>query len=240
MSESSEGGSALEPWLRVGAIVLSQVAALVLVVVLFRVPGFAAWSGSPAGVYGITGLSLLAALGAVVVYERARGAGEFGERLGLRRPGREVVMYAIGGLIYGLGVCYLLRHSEGLAKVAESLRLRWVPSEGPVMWSVFAALLVLVGPVVEEIFMRGFLFRSFLKNYGVAAGTGCTVMLGVLTHWRSVSASLGFLGFFVVSQAALCLVWWRKRNLWYCIAMHSGYNLGVVIFPTMLEYLSGR
>jgi membrane protease YdiL (CAAX protease family) len=87
-----------------------------------------------------------------------------------------------------------------------------------------------VAPVAEEFFFRGFLFGALRRWRITVAGRElgtlvAAVIVGILfglAHTGSASSQylvpLGFLGF------VLCLVRWRTRSLYPCIALHSINN----------------
>jgi uncharacterized protein len=103
---------------------------------------------------------------------------------------------------------------------------------------VAAALFVcVIAPIAEEFFFRGFIFGALRKwrinvagrNIGTWVAAIVTGILFGLAHTGSASPQylvpLGFLGF------VLCLVRWRTRSLYPCMALHSinnslalGYN----------------
>ena len=93
-----------------------------------------------------------------------------------------------------------------------------------------AAFVCVVAPVAEEFFFRGFIFgalrRWHLKVRGHDLGTwAAAIVTGVLfglVHAGSTSARylvpLALFGF------VLCLVRWRTRSLYPCMALHSVNN----------------
>jgi uncharacterized protein len=96
---------------------------------------------------------------------------------------------------------------------------------------IAAALFVcVIAPVAEEFFFRGFLFgalrRMRIRLFGKDIGTWvAAILVGILfglAHTGSASSQylipLGFLGF------VLCLVRWRTRSLYPCMALHSFNN----------------
>ncbi len=110
-----------------------------------------------------------------------------------------------------------------------------LPSELGVSKSV-AALIVatvfvcVIAPMAEEFFFRGFVFGALRRWRIVVGGHNVgTWVAAILTgtffgvvHGSSASAQylvpLGFLGF------VLCLVRWRTRSLYPCMALHSFNN----------------
>jgi uncharacterized protein len=96
---------------------------------------------------------------------------------------------------------------------------------------VAAALFVcVIAPIAEEFFFRGFIFGALRKwpitvagrNIGTWVAAIVTGILFGLAHTGSASPQylvpLGFLGF------VLCLVRWRTRSLYPCMALHSINN----------------
>jgi membrane protease YdiL (CAAX protease family) len=87
-----------------------------------------------------------------------------------------------------------------------------------------------IAPICEEFFFRGFIFgglrRMRITIAGREVGTWVAAILtGILfglAHTGSASSQylipLGFLGF------VLCLVRWRTRSLYPCMALHSVNN----------------
>jgi CAAX prenyl protease-like protein len=102
------------------------------------------------------------------------------------------------------------------------------------MWGFLAvrfAGLVLVVPVIEEFFVRGFLMRY------VESARWDSLPLGGVS-WKSASA----VGVYAVlshpGEAIAALVWFgmvtwlyaRTRNLWDCVAAHATTNLLLGIY----------
>jgi membrane protease YdiL (CAAX protease family) len=96
---------------------------------------------------------------------------------------------------------------------------------------VGAAIFVcVIAPVAEEFFFRGFIFGALRRwrielagrNIGTVVAAVLTGILFGLAHTGSASSQylipLGFLGF------VLCLLRWRTRSLYPCMALHSVNN----------------
>jgi uncharacterized protein len=93
-----------------------------------------------------------------------------------------------------------------------------------------AVFVCVIAPMAEEFFFRGFLFgalrRLRIHVFGREIGTWvAAILVGILfglAHTGSASSQylipLGFLGF------VLCLVRWRTRSLYPCMALHSFNN----------------
>jgi uncharacterized protein len=96
---------------------------------------------------------------------------------------------------------------------------------------VGAAIFVcVIAPIAEEFFFRGFIFGALRRwhihvagrNVGTWVAAVLTGILFGLAHTGSASSQylipLGFLGF------VLCLVRWKTRSLYPCMAIHSVNN----------------
>jgi membrane protease YdiL (CAAX protease family) len=96
---------------------------------------------------------------------------------------------------------------------------------------VGAAIFVcVIAPIAEEFFFRGFIFGALRRwrimvggrNIGTVVAAILTGILFGLAHTGSASSQylipLGFLGF------VLCLLRWRTRSLYPCMALHSVNN----------------
>jgi membrane protease YdiL (CAAX protease family) len=93
-----------------------------------------------------------------------------------------------------------------------------------------AVFVCVIAPIAEEFFFRGFVFGALRKWHVAIAGRNigtwlaaiATGILFGLAHTGSASPQylvpLGFLGF------ALCVVRWKTRSLYPCMALHSINN----------------
>ncbi len=136
-----------------------------------------------------------------------------------------VVAAAVG--YYGLTAVYgALVHLHGTDKLPSELG-----AEHSTVALVAASLFVcVIAPIAEEFFFRGFFFGALRgmrieiagRNIGTWVAAILTGILFGLAHTGSASSQylipLGFLGF------VLCLVRWRTRSLYPCMALHSANN----------------
>ena len=80
-------------------------------------------------------------------------------------------------------------------------------------------LVVLLAPLAEETFFRGFLLPVLASRWGFLWGAGLTSLLFGLTH--------GTLGMIVPAFATGMLLAWlyyRTRSLWSCLLAHGAQN----------------
>ncbi len=128
---------------------------------------------------------------------------------------------------YGLTALYsALVHLQGKDKLPSELGATH-STAALVAASLFVCA---IAPICEEFFFRGFVFGA-LRNIPLRVGRFdggpwiAAVLTGILfglAHTGSASSQylipLGFLGF------VLCLVRWRTRSLYPCMALHSANN----------------
>lgn len=168
-------------------------------------------------------------VGAAVYFAAMRGRPRPAD-FGFRRVSPRLGVGAV--LVAGIGY-YVLTYVYGsLFKLRGSDKL---PSELGVSKStaalVGAAVFVcVIAPMAEELFFRGFFFGALRRwriviagrNIGTWVAAVVTGILFGLAHTGSASSQflipLGFLGF------VLCLVRWKTKSLYPCMALHSINN----------------
>lgn len=159
-------------------------------------------------------------------------ARDFGFRRIPARAGIVAVLVA-GGAYYLLTAVYAsLVHLHGSDKLPSELGA----GKSTVALAAAGVFVCVIAPIAEEFFFRGFLFGALRRwrvtiaghDIGTWVAAVITGILFGLAHTGSASSQylvpLGFLGF------VLCLVRWRTRSLYPCIALHSinnGLALGV-------------
>jgi membrane protease YdiL (CAAX protease family) len=153
-------------------------------------------------------------------------ASDFGfRRVGLRRGAIAVVSAGVG--YYGLTAVYAeIFKLHGQDKLPSELGV----SRSDAALVAAAVFVCVIAPIAEEFFFRGFLFGALrrwrVRVAGREIGTWlAAVVVGVLfglAHTGSASPEylvpLGFLGF------VLCLIRWRTRSLYPCMALHAFNN----------------
>ena len=151
--------------------------------------------------------------------------------LGLRKAkiGTKTLPYLV--LVASIGLSYIYI-STVVATGAEWLQPRPLPTgyiDGILSHVAIFTLLVLLAPIAEEVFFRGFLLPVLTLRWGFLAGSGITSLLFAASH--------GDLGMIVPAFGAGMLFAWlyhRTRSLWSCIIAHGIQNLlaFAVIFIT--------
>jgi membrane protease YdiL (CAAX protease family) len=148
----------------------------------------------------------------------ARGAGV------AKRPTFPGWFCAWGGI--GLGLVELALVEKGWVKESLSGRKAFFGGQG--VWLPYVVLSTLLSPFVEELVMRGFLYRAFRGSFGLAPSIA--LVLGFQTYFhlglvlRDAAASLLML----TSGAVLCVMRERTNSTWNCVLFHSVYNATVL------------
>ncbi len=218
------------PWFCAAALYVSQIAIAVLALVGCVVsPGFAYWIRNPWGVFCVTAIGGLVALGVIFLFLRPRSVGEYFRRLGLRFPPHDVSipLVLLGGAL-GLAANYLSSRFPAEAAVNPAFQKPF--ANGSHEGACLFAVMLVAGPFIEELVMRGFLYRGFRKGYGVPVSVASLVFLGTLTHWGAATASVWYFLILALLQVALCLTLEKTKNLWNCIALHVAYNVVIAYF----------
>lgn len=101
-------------------------------------------------------------------------------------------------------------------------------TEGPLIErAVFALMVALVGPVLEELIFRGFLWRAVDGDRRPLRAVALTSVLFALFHGE-ISQGVGTLPL----GAFLCLLRWRTGSLRLCFAAHCVNNTAAVVLVT--------
>jgi membrane protease YdiL (CAAX protease family) len=215
----------LRPWLYMAAMFGSQLAALAIVAAVWTFsPNFRPWIETPVGTFSVTVFGGLAAFGAVMLFATARLDFLSLFQFQSIRRGLSYSAPAIGFALGLAGVCLTRIRMENFADNYPLMR-PFVHLSGPQRYLL--VIVFLVGPIFEEIIMRGFLYRAFRKNYGITRSVSVVVLVAMLTHPGVMAASIWLFLFLGIFQAILSLILEKTGNLWNCITCHCAYNATV-------------
>ena len=137
-------------------------------------------------------------------------------------PARPVALRALT-LGAGLGV---------MVVILESLLQRWIPKSLPIdeffrkpsFAYAMAAFAILIAPVVEELFFRGFLFPALARLLGTVLAVGLTGGLFALLHGAQLAfAWVPMLLLFVVGTV-LTVARARTNSVATSVLIHMSYN----------------
>ena len=88
--------------------------------------------------------------------------------------------------------------------------------------------LVLLGPISEEVFFRGYVFRRLFSSAGPRAAYLVSALLFAVIHWHPVGFPM-----YTVIGLVFCWVYQRTGNLWAPVFGHVIYNALVVTLPLL-------
>ena len=179
---------------------------------------------------GLIGL-WLGLVGAVVYAARFKGSGSVVRDFGLRVKGAADV---VGGAVIGLLSQYVLVTLIYLPIVWLSPELRKQIEEpaknitnranGPLAVTALFLLVAIGAPIVEELFFRGLLFRSFTRKWGPGWGIALSSLLFGLAHFELLQ-----LPALVAFGVVLGLLAHRTGRLGPGIFAHMAFNAITVI-----------
>ncbi|MFN8201053.1 MAG: type II CAAX endopeptidase family protein [Solirubrobacteraceae bacterium] len=134
------------------------------------------------------------------------------------------VVYLAGSLIW--------LNALGIQNEQDTITTQLVEDPTPATVAGLAVFAVVVAPIVEELFFRGFVFnamRSKLPLGWAAVATGA--MFGVV---HASGSPIGFLVPLALLGTVLCLVYWKTGSLLPCIALHCLNNC--IALSTALDW----
>ncbi len=84
--------------------------------------------------------------------------------------------------------------------------------------------IVIIGPLFEEIFFRGFIYKTLRTKYGIALSIFISFIIFYLFH---LDPRMIFM--LLVASITLCLSYEYTQSLGLSFLIHSGYNFGSVL-----------
>lgn len=96
-----------------------------------------------------------------------------------------------------------------LPEALEGTELRWLTF----------IVVVLVGPFVEEVFFRGFVFGGLLRRLGLPVAVILSSLVFAVAH-----AEISLVGPAFLSGSAFALIYWRTGTIWPLILAHTAQN----------------
>lgn len=174
----------------------------------------------------LTALSSAVMLGVVILFLRRK---HFKVRdFGFFRPTLKSVLFAVGAYI-GYFAVFLVSVTLITALVpsfneSEAQDVGFIGAQG---WQLVLAFigLVIIAPITEEIFFRGFLFRGLRRSWPLWLAFIGTSAAFALAHGQwNVGIDTFILSLFLI------LVYQKTGNLWLSIAMHATKNLIAFLF----------
>jgi len=155
--------------------------------------------------------------------------------LGLARPaGRGLVAgfvaySAFAAAIAGVSLAFVYLAGGLTALARESGTVPAEALRNPLSAAVYAALAVVVAPIVEETIFRGFIYAGLRRRLSVGPAALASAAVFALAHVGvPLAAKLGIAALAV----ALAYAYERTRNLWVSIGMHMTHN--ALVFAVLI------
>lgn len=142
----------------------------------------------------------------------------------VKRAMPAAMLWGVGGALLAFVASSLiggLLHLLGL-EVEEQAWIRALMSDGNALLGL-APWLVLIGPISEEVFFRGYVFRRAYTAIGPGAGYALSALLFGVIHLHPVGIPM-----YAVIGLVFCWVHRRTGTLWAPVIAHVVYN-GVVL-----------
>jgi membrane protease YdiL (CAAX protease family) len=153
---------------------------------------------------------------------------EVWSRLGLRRPQLSTVAWALAavGLAYvGLGIYLVLVNVLNLDALEPVSTIDDDVIYDHVELVVLVTILaVVIAPITEEIFYRGFMFGGFAKRWGVPAAALLSGLIFAVAH-----IDVGSIIPFTIIGVVFALVYYRSRNLFSAWGAHVLFNAIAIV-----------
>ncbi len=80
-------------------------------------------------------------------------------------------------------------------------------------------VVVMLGPFVEEVFFRGFVFSGLLHRFGLSVAIVVSAAVFAMAHMDAAMAGPAFF-----SGLVFALVYWRTGTLWPLVLAHTAQN----------------
>jgi membrane protease YdiL (CAAX protease family) len=211
-----------------GAYLISQIAIALAILPIIRSRGEAATESlnAPWASLVLTAISSAIMLGVVWLFLRSK---KFKIRdLGFKKPslgsiGIAILAYIAYFVVFLVTVLALSAFVPSF-NADEAQDVGFVGAQG---WQLALAFvgLVIIAPISEEIFFRGFLYRGLRRSWPIwFAALGASVLFALAHGQWNVGVDVFILSLFLI------FVFQKTGNLWLTIAMHATKNLIAFLF----------
>lgn len=90
--------------------------------------------------------------------------------------------------------------------------------------TILLVVVAFIGPVVEEVFFRGFLYSAFKKNWGILPALFLSSVLFSVVHLQVFS----FIPLFIIGWL-LAYIFEKTKSLFPAVFLHAVYNLTLIL-----------
>ncbi|HAJ94696.1 MAG TPA: hypothetical protein DCP02_00545 [Actinobacteria bacterium] len=126
--------------------------------------------------------------------------------------------------IFAISFIYIIIMSLGLGIEAPESKIETLIMNRSVSNTVLLIVVSFIGPIVEEVFFRGFLYSAFKKNWGILPALFLSSILFSLVHLEIYS----FIPLFMIGWL-LAYIFEKTRSLFPAIFLHAMYNLILIL-----------
>ena len=152
------------------------------------------------------------------------------QTLGFRPLDGKMILLGFGFLMlfYGFNICFNLLLAQFEVQGGQDLSTL-LEQPDTLLWAAVSA--VLIAPIVEEVFFRGFLFAGFREKYGWKKAALISAILFSLVHLTPTTV----LPIFILGYL-FAYLYHKSGSLWLPILLHFAVN-GFTFFLLGIVYL---
>jgi len=173
--------------------------------------------------YGIQVILMLGTVWFFALYRRRAGLRDLGLRY--YSIGKTLWYTFISLLaIFIISFIYVFVLSSVFGIEAPSSKIEILVSNRSVSNTILLIVVAFIGPVVEEVFFRGFLYSAFRKSWGVFPALFISSILFSVVHLQVYS----FIPLFLIGWL-LAYLFEKTRSLFPAIFLHAVYNLILIL-----------
>jgi membrane protease YdiL (CAAX protease family) len=152
-----------------------------------------------------------------------RSPGNFAEAIHWNAPkGKWIFISLLGGVLLA-----------GLSQALGVLLHKWTPTSMPIdeflkdpnAAYVLCLFGILIAPLIEELFFRGFLFPALDRKIGLVGGVAITAAVFAAIHQGQLAHAWAPLSILFIVGACLTLVRAITKSVAVTVLMHVAYNL---------------
>jgi len=181
----------------------------------------------------VTIISAVVGLGLIVVFILAKRNSKITDYLAIKKTSIKYILIALGVTLLLVLVELLISiNSNTESQFSNDMVTAYKNSAAPyLLWIA----IVLVAPLFEEAFFRGFLYAGFAQSRLRAPGA---IVLTALA-WAAMHASqYGIIDLTLIFVVGIALgtMRWRTKSIWNCLIMHVLFNAAAMIELALLNH----
>ena len=233
-ASGQDAWTARDAWKCIGMFfVFAFLTGVVIGAIRSEFPRFYAWSRHALGYFILYSIEDMIIILTTLYFARMESMRSFWKAFALDRPPSAYAWFAIVAALLIRAVSHLLI-VNGLSRGVTILPIRgFLRGSGAVRYLYLVPLFV--APFVEEIFLRGFLYRAFRGSYTVGASIALVVALTALLHSDQFTQSWAAAVFISILTILLCALREQSDSLWDCILCHFVFNT-TAVFASILRH----